>query len=282
MCHQLSAGDPAKPNLSERIKMKTASESQVKKVPVRSLKKALDLLDLIIAGDLHGEATSLAELAKRMNLQSNSVHNLLKTMTACGYVQKTGHGIYVPGVKCRQLGVMNRLAAPLVLGQIQAQLKQLADQEGEACLLTVLVNGNRVELARVDSTQPIQVAHTPMANRPFFARATGRMLAATAGNLERQQILEQNGMPGPLWDHIKTEEALTAALTELREQGWCQTGSRREGLVGLACPVYGPDHNAWGALGLYAPAFRCPAPRCAQLIKAMRRVASKLAPLLAQ
>ena len=250
-------------------------------VPVRSLKKALDLLDLIIEADWLETETFLAGLARRMKLQTNSVHNLLKTMVVCGYVQKNGHGIYVPGRKCRQLGFMNRLTSSAVQEPLQACLKQLAAREGEACLLTTLVNGTRLEVARVDSTQAVQVSHATLEERPFFARATGRVLAAHASALERQQILERQGMPGSHWAGITTPAALTCALDELRQQGWCQTGTSREGLVGLACPVCGPDGQAWGALGLYAPVFRCPPTRCTRLVKTMRRTAQELAPLLA-
>ncbi len=249
-------------------------------VPVRSLKKALDLLDLIIEADLCETKATLGNLAKRMNLRANSVHNLLKTMAACGYVEKTGHGIYVQGLKCRQLGRMNRLTAPSFLAVLQARLTELATREGESCLLAVLVNGARVVVSRVQGTQTIQVSHAMIEDRPFFSRATGRILAAIATEDERRQIVARQGMPGALWDDISSEAALKAALDDLRRQGWARVNTAEGDLIGLACPVFGPGGRPWGAMGIYAPAFRSPPKRCARLLKALLAAAAELSPVL--
>jgi DNA-binding IclR family transcriptional regulator len=249
-------------------------------VPVLSLKKALDALDLIIEAGLRGADASLGGLARRMKLRPNSLHNLLKTMMACGYVEKTGHGLYVQGLKCRQLGRMNALTAPAVQEKLQGRLKQLAAEEGEACLLTVLVNGERVVVSRVDSTQVIQVSHATQEDRQFFSLATGRILAVIATETELKQIVERHGMPGDLWEGISTEPGLKKALAGLLQQGGGVVQTRDNELIGLACPVLGTDGRGWGALGLYAPAFRCPPKRCDRLAKALRRAAADLSTVL--
>jgi IclR family acetate operon transcriptional repressor len=243
-------------------------------VPVRSLKKALDLLDLIIEADLCETEATLGGLARRMKLRANSVHNLLKTMEACGYVEKTGHGVYRQGLKCRQLGLLNRLGAA-----VRTRLKALAAQEGEACVLATLVNGARVVVSSVDSTQSIQVSHAILEDRPFFSLATGRILAATANEEELRQIVERHGLPGKLWNHITSAAALRTALEEVRKQGWCRVDTV-DGLVGMACPVCGPDGQPWGALGLYAPAFRCPPAQCERLAQALCRAAGEFSAIL--
>jgi len=247
-----------------------------KTVPVRSLKKALDILDLIIEADMHKVEASLARLAKWMRMPNNSVHNLLKTMVTCGYVSNSGHGIYVQGVKCRQLGLLNRLTVPVVHESILAILKQFAARTREGCLLTTLLNGDRVVVARVDSTQAIQVSHATIEDHPFFARATGRILAAFATPEELSHIVDRHGMPGPHWKGITTEAALKKALVEVRQQGWSHVDTREEGLVGLGCPVFSSSGQVWGALGLYAPAFRCQSGKTGRLIKDMVKLAKEL------
>lgn len=239
------------------MKPKTREAAEAKSVPVRSLKKALDILDLIIEADLHEVDASLAGLARRMGMPSNSVHNLLKTMVACGYVRKNGHGLYVQGVKCRQLGRVNRLEAPAVHDAVQQRLQQLTEETGEGCLLAVLMNGERVVAARVDSTHAVQVSHATIEDLPFFSRATGRALAAYATADELEQIIARHGMPGAQWDNITERAALQSALAKVREDGTCTVATPEYGLIGLACPVVDADGKAWGVLGLYAPAFRC-------------------------
>ena len=247
---------------------------------MRSLKKALDILDLIIEADLHQVDASLAGLARHMRLPANSVHNLLTTMVACGYVRKNGHGRYVQGVKCRQLGRLNRLAAPPVRDAVRRHLQQLAAETGEGCLLAVLMNGERVVVAREDSAQAIQVSHATIENLPFFSRATGRALAAYATAEELEQIVARHGLPGRHWDHIARRPVLRAALAAVQRQGVCVATTPEHGLIGLAAPVMGANGKAWGVLGLYAPAFRCGPKQIARLTTRLRRCAADLASAL--
>ena len=211
-----------------------------------------------------------------MAMPNNSAHNLLKTMVACGYVQKNGHGVYVQGLKCRQLGRLNQMAAPALREAIVTKLKHFAARSGEGCLLTTLVNGDRVVVARVDSTQAIQVSHATIQDGAFFARVTGRILAAHATGEELRQIITRHGMPDASWNGIKTEAALEKALARLRQQEWDRVDTPGEGLIGLGCPVFTSPGHAWGALGLYAPAFRCPPKQSERLIKDMLRFAKEL------
>ncbi len=250
-----------------------------KAVPVRSVKKALDLLDLVIEAELLGGTASLGALARRLKLPANTAHNLLKTLAACGYVSNPAQGLYAQGVKCRQLGRVNTLTAPAVQNALRSRLLQFATHAGEACLLTTLVNGMRVTLARADSTQAVGVSHATVEETPFFSKATGRILAAFATEEELEAIIARHGLPGTLWNGISEATALQAALAKLRKRGWECQSAPDEGLVGLACPVLTGDGHLWGALGLYAPTFRCPPVRQRKLLAELRRFASELTQL---
>ena len=245
-------------------------------VPVRSVQKALDLLDLVVQADLgQGDAT-LSALARRLALPPNSAHNLLKSLAACGYVEQRGRGVYAPGPKCRQLGRMNRLAAPAAREAVLARLRQFAAREGEACVLAVLVNGERVVAGYVEGNQAVRVSQATVEDTPFFAKPTGRMLAAIAAEEELRQILARQGLPGANWSGITREPALRRELAALLKQGWCRVDSPGDGLIALACPVFGADGRAWGVVGTFAPAYRCRPPRTARLLKSLRRVAADL------
>ena len=53
-------------------------------VPVKSVKKALDLLSILIFDDPGLKGVKLTDLAQRLKLPANTTHNLLKTMVVCG------------------------------------------------------------------------------------------------------------------------------------------------------------------------------------------------------
>jgi len=248
-----------------------------RRVPVRSVRKALDVLDLLVEADLAGRPAPLADLAERLAMPVNSVHNLLKTMVACGYAEQRGRGLYVPGSKCRQLGQVNRLAGPGASEAVTAALQRFADAQGEACLLTVLVNGDRAVVRYVDCDQAVRVSRTTVEEIPFFEKPTGRMLAAIADEAELQQILRRHGLPGARWNRIGSEAALRRELAALRKKGYCRTGPPGSPLVALACPVASPGQRAWGVAGTFAPSYRCTVSREKSLLKALKKLATELA-----
>ena len=248
-----------------------------KQVPVRSVRKALDVLDLLVEADLAGRPAPLADLAERLAMPVNSVHNLLKTMVACGYAEQRGRGLYVPGSKCRQLGQVNRLAGPGASEAVTAALQRFADAQGEACLLTVLVNGDRAVVRYVDCDQAVRVSRATVEKIPFFEKPTGRMLAAIADEAELQQILRRHGLPGARWNRIGSKAALRRELAALRKKGYCRTGPPGSPLVALACPVASPGQRAWGVAGTFAPSYRCTASREKSLLKALKKLAAELA-----
>jgi len=246
-------------------------------VPVQSVRKALDVLDLVIEAGVSGGAAALSDLARRLDMPRNSVHNLLKTLAACGYVEQGGRGLYVPGSKCRQLARMSRLEGPAAREAVTARLRRFAGEQGEACLLVVLAGGQRVVVSYVDCDQAVRVSQATVEKIPFFEKPTGRMLAAIADEAELRQVLARHGLPGKHWDGIADESSLRKELAALRKRGFCRVGHGKEGLVALACPVSAGGERAWGVVGTFAPGYRCPPAREKALLKALRKLAADLA-----
>ena len=83
------------------------SDHMNRNVPVKSLKKALDLLDVLLFEDAEEQGFEVKGLAEKLHLPANSVHNLLKTMRICGYVEKNGSGRYTFGPVCRRIAYRN-------------------------------------------------------------------------------------------------------------------------------------------------------------------------------
>ncbi len=243
-------------------------------VPVKSVQKAMALLDRIVLEDVEGRGVALSELAQHVGMPSNTAHNLLKSLIACGYVAPGGRGVYVAGAKCRQIGLLARFAEPQARQRLLGELLRFAQAEGEACVCSILVNGARVTVGSVDSTHAIQVAQTTIETAHFFARATGRILAAIADDEELREIIERHGMPGENWDGIVEEQSLRQALALVRDEGFCML--RDSDLIAFACPVYRANGSVWGALGAYAPAYRCPEERQGQLREALLSTAARI------
>lgn len=243
---------------------------------IRSVAKAMALLDRIALDDVARQGVTLSVLAQELGLPQNTAHNLLKSLIASGYVAQQSRGIYIAGPKCAQMGRVAQCADPVVQQRVMAALHRFVDAEGEACVCSVLVNGERVTVAVVDSTHTVSVSHATVDGEPFFAKCTGRMLAACAGEAELRQIIARQGMPGRHWNEIHDERHLLAELAKVREQGYSLLNDQREHLVAVACPITDGVGPAWGTVAMYAPAYRCPEDRCRQMLDRLRMIAADL------
>ncbi len=246
--------------------------------PVKSVEKAMKLLDEIIFSDVSGKGKSLKELAEHFGLPVNTAHNLLKSLEMCGYVARSGRGVYVAGPKCYEMGRAVLAASVDGRSQILDALEKFVEAEGEAIVCTILLEGERVMVAKVESNQAIRVAHSMVESTPFYGKPTGRILAAVADETSLEKIIERQGYPGEDWDGVSNKKDLEKALNALREAGVSRT--TEDDLVALACPVFQPDGSAWGAIGTYAPAFRCNAARQKELTSALKNAAQNLSSIL--
>ncbi len=248
------------------------------KNPVKSVEKAMKLLDTIIFSDVSGEGKTLKDLADRFGLPVNTAHNLLKSLEMCGYIARRERGLYVAGPKCKEMGravLVSSIDGRLRIIEI---LEGFVEKEGEAVVCTILLEGERVTVAKVESNQAIRVAHSMVETAPFFSKPTGRVLAAMADEVALEKILERQAYPGEHWDGISNSKDLEKALQEVRETGVSKT--TEDDLVALACAVFQPDGSAWGAIGTYAPAFRCNGARQKELTAALKDTAQNLSSIL--
>ena len=249
---------------------------------VKSVRKALDLLSAVLLDDPAGEGRTLSELADRIAIPRSTAHNLLRTIAASGFIEQTAALTYVAGPRSRQIGRLNRIRALPTKREIVPALCELSAQTGESAVFAAMAGGQRYRVASVDADQAIRVDHALVERCSIYAVPTGRVLVAWADADERGAVIERNGLPGEDWDGIRQRAALDLACERLRREGHCVIASEARALVAMACPVLAPGGRIAGALGCYAPRFRCPPPTRERLLAAMFATASRLGSLLEQ
>lgn len=234
---------------------------------VRSVKKALDLLDALLCEDMNGQGVGVSKLARRMGYPVNTTHSLLATLVICEYAEKTPAGLYRAGPKCRRMGRRNRWQNPALLEELRRILVLLAERLGESVVMTTLREGRRLVLCRALGEQAIQA--DPTFEDRMYRTPTGRVLLAFCEPEERDEILRHSGFPGAAWDDIASKDGLEKACRSIRESGGVRWHNREQGLVAFARPVFRPEGGFAGALGCYAPAFRLKPARYRAVEKAL-------------
>jgi len=237
-------------------------------VPVKSVKKALDLLSILIFDDPELRGVKLTDLAQRLGLPSNTTHNLLKTMSACGYVAQNESGRYCPGSQCRRIGSINRVEGGDFKQKLAEVLKRHTAQINEAMVFAALHGGRRVVLARSEPvSQVIRIDHQVVESCNIYLLPTGRVLAAFASPKDYLRIRNKYGDPC---------RSCEEDMKRIRKEGRCMMLPDASGVNSFAIPVRNKDGRLLGALGCYAPAFRSGPAVQKKIMNILRQAAAEL------
>jgi IclR family acetate operon transcriptional repressor len=249
-------------------------ESNKKNVPVLSVKKALDLLEMLIFQDVKRNGIRLSDLAAKLEIPDNTARNLLKTMVECGFVAQNSESRYITGNKCRQIGILNKFNSESIRNAIREILNKFNKEVDETIVFAILSDGCRETIDRVDSKIEVRVVYDNTIYVNIFETSTGRILAAYCKNEELSKIIERYDMPGERWNNIEDLDKLKKELALIKEKGY--VAMSRWNLLAFACPVLSADGALIGSIGCYVPVFRCPRERQPEIIRALKNVASDL------
>lgn len=238
-------------------------------VPVRSVRKALDLLGHLISAS--GDAAlSLTDLAQRQRLPLNTTRNLLKSMIACGWVEQDERQRYRPGARCRDIGQSNRWRE--LAGQAGAVVEALGRELGEYVVFAVLAGGNRRVIGAHHPDSEVRVVAREAEDKPIYALSTGRVLCAYADAAGLGLIRQVHGEPA--WEGVSGPAAFARWAVRMRDDGHYLRPHVDS--LSLAVPALAPDGRCVGALGCTAPRFRCGPARQRRLLTSLHRAAALL------
>ena len=204
---------------------------------VQSLLKAIDILRLISESE---DGMRLNEIAEAIDMKKTTVHNLIRTLRARGFLDKDASNRYIPGGAIRELAqLQNRSRRLTVAGKL---LRGLAACFPRAVLtFSEATPGAVVCRLRMSPDRPGELQHPPAQLFTPYLSATALCLQANAPNgaeLELNFPFEEYGRkywPDPAV-YLKTREAI-------RREGFFRS-SNRNGQLAMA--FYVPENFALG------------------------------------
>lgn len=223
---------------------------------VPAVGRALDILELFLDGD---GMLSPPDITRKLGLPRTTVHELVSTLTARGYLVSVPDqsGRYRLGVRNYQLG--SRYAEQLDLA---AEGQQVALSVAQTCDETVhvalLEDADVIYVAKVDSTHAVRMVSAAGRRLPAHCTAVGKMLLAM---LPQKALDERIPDDGPLTaltgNSITSPQELRRRLAEVRERGIAV--EERESNPDVSC-VAAPVRDAAGevvaALSISVPSIR--------------------------
>jgi IclR family acetate operon transcriptional repressor len=235
---------------------------------VQSVSRALDLLEHL--ADAGGTA-GLSELATRSGLPLSTVHRIIRSLVAGGYLAQDRDRRYRLGLRLVPLGE----AAHGSLAPWTARLPALVERTGETANAATLVGPSVLFVARVASTFAMRSAGQVGRRKPVHASAAGKALLSLLPDDAVEAVLgtltdgSPPRLPALTARTITSVPALVEQLDLVRSHGYAVDDEEEEtGARCVAVPV--PAAPVPLALSLSGPSARITRERVPELAAALR------------
>ncbi|MEB2400343.1 MAG: IclR family transcriptional regulator [Alcaligenaceae bacterium] len=239
----------------------------------KTLLKGLTVLETI--SRLDGEVLTLDQIAAEVGLTRSNTHRTLQTLAHAGYVRRDPDtGAYRCTLKMFELGARQlagmdarRLAPPF--------MRDLARETRETVHLSVLDGLDVVYVDKIDSAQPLLAYSTVGGRAPAYAVATGKALLA----FQAPDYIEHYG--NSVRKHTENTHisipALKHELADIARIGYAiNRGEWRQGIGGIAAPVFNGLDKVVAALGISGPLERLTNQKMAQFAPLVQQAARDL------
>jgi DNA-binding IclR family transcriptional regulator len=183
---------------------------------IKSVVKAVDVLQVFGADE---PRLTLMEIANRLDMPKGTAHNMLSTLTSCGFVERTDDGRYALGTAIIALTQAVRINAEL-RDRAAPLLRELADACRESSYLVALDGDYALYIYAVESPRRL-LARTAVGDRvPLHCVATGKAILSGLTREEVADIVGRAGLPRFTESTITDIDALQQELEQTRDRGY--------------------------------------------------------------
>ena len=238
------------------------------------MERTFELLELM--ADAGGEV-ALTQLAEQSALPLPTIHRIMRTLVAGGYVRQQPSRRYALGPRLIRLGetagrTLGAWATPYLAGLTQAI--------GETASLAVLDGDQVVYVAQVPSQHSMRIFTEVGRRVDVHSTAAGKAVLAHLPAAEVDQLLARAGMRQQAERTVVDRAGLHRELAAIRERGYAEDDGEQEvGVRSIAVSV--PGAPAGTAISISGPAARMSRVEVTDVVPLMRRVAGQLAKELA-
>jgi DNA-binding IclR family transcriptional regulator len=224
---------------------------------VQSVNRALDILDFLI--ETSGGAP-LSRICEGTGLNISTVHRLLATLIAHGYVRQDS------GTKEYHLGPQSLRLAQSALGHFDIRshamdaLRRLASEARELSNLAVLSGDHVIYIAQVPAEErSIQMFTQLGARVPLHCSGVGKAILAHLSETSVERLIGGRSLAAFTVKTITNSLALKNELEQIRLRGYAiDDEEREEGVRCLAAPVFQSSGEVIAAVSISGPSGRLP------------------------
>jgi IclR family KDG regulon transcriptional repressor len=220
---------------------------------VNSVDRALVILEYL---GTQSKEVGVRELGQAIGLSKSSVHRILQTLRARGFVKwNPDNARYSLGIKAFEVGcgILRSMEAHTVAKPV---LEQLAVALGETVFLGVLDDTELVYIEKVDGRRPVKMYADIGARRPMHSTGIGKALLAHLDRADIDRIIASKPLARYTKNTIVDPEALRQELEKVRRQGYAEDNEEtEEGLYCVGAPLFNYSGRPVAAISVAVPKF---------------------------
>lgn len=235
---------------------------------VQSVVKALDLLEALGAA---GGELGLSELSAEVGLPLPTIHRLIRTLVARGFVRQLPNRRYALGAALMPLG---EVARSMLSEWAEPVLKGIVDALGETANLAVL-DGDRVTYVAQAPSRYSMRMFTEVGRQVYpHSTGVGKALLAELDDDVVRSLLSRTGMPAETGNTITDPDVLVAELAHVREVGYALEEGEQE--LGVRC-IAVPLPRTQMSVSISGPASRLTSDLVSRSVPVLSAAAAELA-----
>ncbi|MEP1585861.1 MAG: IclR family transcriptional regulator [Tateyamaria sp.] len=248
--------------------------------PTGQIPTNLRLLLLMEEVVKRGVAVKPSDLIEALGLPKPTVHRLLQTAEAEGFLQRDLDGrSYGPGPRLRALAVSTMSSEHLRTARLTI-LRGVAEQIGETCNLATPDREGMIYLDRVETEWPLRIQLPIGTQVPFHCTASGKLYLSTMRPHILRSILSARPLEKRTESTLIDRDEIKAELALTRERGYATDNEEfMSGMTALAVPVLDGQGKLLATLSAHAPLQRCTLSELTAYLPVLSKAAADLTAL---
>ncbi|WP_170576336.1 IclR family transcriptional regulator [Ruegeria atlantica] len=256
------------------------TETQDKETQIPTNLRLLLILEEVAR---RGVAVKPSDLIEALGLAKPTVHRLLQTAEAEGFLQRDLDGrSYGPGHRLRLLSVNTMSSEHLRTARL-AILRSVAEEVGETCNLAIPDREGMIYLDRVETKWPLRIQLPVGTQVPFHCTASGKMYLSTLRQKTLDGFLSAGNLRSQTERSLTDPKALRAEIQHIAENRYSTDDEEfMAGMAALAVPVQDGQGRLVGTLSVHAPTQRHDVNSLMSFLGTLQKGANELSALLAE
>lgn len=222
---------------------------------IKVIEKALNILELLASDE--NKEFPLGEIAETLKMDPGTCSNIIKTLSARGYVcqkgPRCGYKFGFMPYRLTNSAINNDELTKIARDDID----ELGIKLNETSLLSCLINDKRIVLYHTIPDRDIIVRTN--VDKCIYSTNTGRVILANYTPSHLEKCLIRLGMPKQdewpeIYESNNPKGELINRLMSVRTAGY-EIHHNINGVVGVAAPIFKAGHVV-GSVGVYMPKMR--------------------------